>query len=84
MVMKRIRKIHEALGDEYLDTLRSHGVDLSTAPTVVWTTQPPTKAGETLACILWDDGEEWVQAAPRSILAAEVSRRVLARIAGRN
>ena len=73
---RQLAEIHERIGDEYLLIMRSHGLEYG--PTVAWMTYPPFPEGATSAMILWDDGPEMVQGFPRSALAAEVARRVLA------
>jgi hypothetical protein len=80
----QMEQIHEALGNEYLREMKSHGV--VSPPMIVWVTEPPTLGGETIACILWPEpkGEEWVAGYPREFLAVVVAGRVLARLGSGN
>ena len=72
---KIMSRIHETLGDAYLDEMKRLGIEFP--PPVAWMTHPPVPDGRTVAVIFFDDHEEEVSGFPRDMLAAAVVLRAM-------
>lgn len=76
MRFDELERIHEELGDEYLATMKSLGVEFP--PPVAWCTHPPVPAGRTMAVVFLDDEREIeVHGVPRDMLVSAVVRQAL-------
>ena len=70
-----LEKIHEQLGNEYLDTMKRNSI--AYPPPVAWVTNPPVPNGRTTAIIFGDDGEIEVSGYPRDMLASVVAFKAM-------